>query len=48
MIGRMNVTHTTGLLAGLSIATSVSLCAGGYSELYAAPAKSAQKFQQLT
>lgn len=45
MIGRMNMTHATGLLAGLSIATSVSLCAGGYSELYAAPAKSAQKFQ---
>lgn len=42
---RMHFTHTAALLAGLSIATSISLCAGLHSQLYAAPAKAAQKFQ---
>lgn len=41
---RMFRNHTAGLLAGLSIATSISLCAGSYTGLYAAPAAS-QKFQ---
>lgn len=41
---RMYRKHTAGLLAGLSIATSLSLCAGSYAGLYAAPAAS-QKFQ---
>lgn len=42
---RSHLTHPIGLVAGLSIATSISLCAGGYNQLYAAPAKAAQKFQ---
>ncbi len=38
------LTHTAGLLAGLSIATSISFCAGSYTGLYAAQA-AAKKFQ---
>lgn len=41
---RMHLTHPYALVAGLSIATSISLSAGGYHQLYAAPAKAAQKF----
>jgi len=42
---KMSLSTKAGLLAGLSIATSLSLCTGFYSEIYAAPAKAAQKFQ---
>lgn len=41
---RMHLTHPYALVAGLAIATSVSLSAGGYQQLHAAPAKAAQKF----
>lgn len=41
----MPLSTKAGLLAGLALATSLSLCTGFYSETYAAPAKVAQKFQ---
>lgn len=45
MVERIYLTRTTSLLAGVLIATSLSLGAGAFRELHAAPAKAAgQKF----